>query len=108
EKLGCAKSAIDTLVAFRLDALDGLPELVHGTVSCEVEESEKKGSIADGVKNMFGFGDKKDQKVLKDGEESTTDTATESAETSASSSSSSSGDAKATDSVKKGSKSKKD
>ncbi|KAK3065372.1 hypothetical protein LTS18_011895 [Coniosporium uncinatum] len=69
EKFGCAAEAIDTKFSVRLDPVNGLPQVVGGTVSCEVLD-DKKGTIADGVKDFFGFGkkDKGDQEVLEDGE----------------------------------------
>ena len=106
EKLGCPKNTIDTVFAFRLDPTNGLPEVVGGAVSCEIEEPEKKGTIADGVKGLFGFGGKKDQDPLKDEASSNSETtegsstATE-ADTATSASASSSTDAKGTDAAKK-------
>lgn len=73
---GCASSDISTKFAIRLSPVDSLPEVVSGTVSCEVTEAEtKKGGVVEGVKDLFGFGSKKgDQeplKVEKDAESST-------------------------------------
>ena len=56
---GCANSNITTTFSVRLSALDGLPEIVSGTVSCEAQKA-KEGSVMDNVKGMFGFGGKKD------------------------------------------------
>ena len=64
----CAPANITTQFSVRLSPQDGLPEIVAGSVSCEV--SEKKG-VVDGVKDFLGFGsDKGDQQPLKDGESS--------------------------------------
>ena len=62
----CAPANITTQFSVRLNPQDGLPEVVAGSVSCEV--SEKKG-VVDGVKDFLGFGsDKADQQALNDGE----------------------------------------
>ena len=58
EKYGCASANISTNFAMRLSPIDGLPEVVGGTVSCETEAS-KEGSVIDNVKGLFGFGSKK-------------------------------------------------
>lgn len=66
---GCKKEEISTTFGIRLDPTFGLPEVVEGTVSCEVEAVEKDGSVLDSVKGMFGFGSgKKDdtQQIVKD------------------------------------------
>lgn len=88
DKFGCAKEEITTKFSVRLDPSNGLPEIVQGTVSCEVE-GDKKGSIADNVKGLFGFGSKKEkgsQEVLKD-EAEEPESATKSPETESTSSS---------------------
>ncbi|KAF2092720.1 actin-like ATPase domain-containing protein [Rhizodiscina lignyota] len=69
DKFSCAKEEIATKFSIRLDPVNGLPEVVQGTVSCEIDDA-KKGSIADNVKGLFGFGSKKEkgsQEVFKDG-----------------------------------------
>lgn len=68
EKAGCAKENIATGFAFKLNPINGLPEVFYGTVSCEVLESVgKKGGVVNDVKGFFGFGQKNDeQKPLKD------------------------------------------
>ncbi|CAG8425595.1 unnamed protein product [Penicillium salamii] len=67
ESFGCTAANITTKFAIRLSPVDGLPEVVTGTVSCEVE-SEKKGIVED-VKGFFGLGKKDEQDVLgEDGE----------------------------------------
>ena len=78
DKFGCAPSNISTKFAIRLSPIDTLPEIVSGSVSCEVsgEPEPKKGGVVEGVKDLFGFGAKKgDQEPLKedsDAESSTT------------------------------------
>ncbi|CAG8152618.1 unnamed protein product [Penicillium olsonii] len=67
DSFGCTAENITTKFAIRLSPVDGLPEVVIGTVSCEVE-SEKKGIVED-VKGFFGLGKKDEQEVLgEDGE----------------------------------------
>ncbi|KAJ9609770.1 lumenal Hsp70 protein [Cladophialophora chaetospira] len=66
EKHGCAPGNISTIFTARLSALDVLPEIVSGFVSCEVESS-KGGTVMDNVKGLFGFGKKDDdQNVLEE------------------------------------------
>ena len=65
DKFGCIKTDISTVFAIRLSPIDGLPEVVRGTVSCET--TAQKGGVVDGVKDFFGFGSKKgDQEPLKE------------------------------------------
>ena len=72
DKFGCAPTDISTKFAIRLNPTTGLPEVVQGTVSCEVEGTDKKGGVVDGVKGLFGFGSQKDdQKPLADGDQET-------------------------------------
>ncbi|KAI9820548.1 MAG: lumenal Hsp70 protein [Thelocarpon impressellum] len=96
DKHGCAEADIVAKFAIRLSPSNGLPEVVRGSVSCEVDDTDKKGSVVDGVKGLFGFGGKKDeQEVLQEGEaealsgESTPSSSSPSASSSSSSSSSS-------------------
>ncbi|KAL8794160.1 MAG: hypothetical protein Q9195_003228 [Heterodermia aff. obscurata] len=64
EKFGCIKGDINTSFAIRLSPIDGLPEVVKGSVSCET--TAQKSGVVDGVKDFFGFGSKKgDQEPLK-------------------------------------------
>ncbi|MCJ1335657.1 lumenal Hsp70 protein [Bachmanniomyces sp. S44760] len=67
-KFGCSTSDISLKFGVRLSKYDGLPEIVQGTVSCEVADNGKKGNVVDGVKDFFGFGSKKagDQEPLKE------------------------------------------
>jgi hypoxia up-regulated 1 len=105
DNFGCTAANITTKFTIRLSPVDGLPEVVAGTVSCEVE-SEKKGIVED-VKGFFGLGKKDEQEPLgEDGEprESITlEPETESSTTSSASSkttTTSSKDAKATPQTK--------
>lgn len=84
-KFGCAKSDISTNFAIRLSPIDGLPEVVKGSVSCET--TAQKGGVVDGVKDFFGFGSKKgDQEPLMEDMEngSMTSKSSEEAETTSS------------------------
>lgn len=66
---GCADSNITTVFIVRLNPLDGLPEIVSGSVSCETQKA-KDGGVMDNVKGLFGFGSKKgEQQRLKDDED---------------------------------------
>lgn len=68
-KFGCEKEDISTKFSIRLSAVDGLPEVLAGTVSCQVEGTEKGGSVIDSAKDWLGFGGKKGQEPLKEGED---------------------------------------
>ena len=66
-KLGCEASDISTRFGIRISPVDGLPEVVGCTVSCEVVETKKSGGVVEGMKDFLGFGSKKDaQEPLKD------------------------------------------
>lgn len=90
---GCAKPDIHFRVQLQLSSEDGEVEVVKAHVECEADEPEKEG-IMDGVKNLFGFGKKDDQKPMAAGEEggetesttASTDTATTSSTESSSAS----------------------
>lgn len=70
DNFGCTKDDISTKFNIRIGQFDGIPEVITGTVSCEVEGSGKAGGIGDSVKGLFGFGSKKgDQEPLKEGDE---------------------------------------
>ncbi|KAE8150876.1 Hsp70 protein-domain-containing protein [Aspergillus avenaceus] len=70
ESFGCAPANITTKFSIRLSPVDGLPEVVGGAVSCEIESS-KAGSVVEDVKGFFGLGSKKEQEPLgEDGEAS--------------------------------------
>lgn len=60
DKFGCSAANITTQFSIRLNPVDGLLDVVGGSVSCEVENTEKKGSVVDDVKGFFGLGSKKD------------------------------------------------
>lgn len=60
DKYGCSLANITTSFSIRLSPLDGLPEIVSGSVSCK-SESGKDGGVLDNVKGLFGFGGKKDE-----------------------------------------------
>ncbi len=82
-KFGCEPSHMSTKFAIRLSPADGLPEVVGGSVSCEVlgESEPKKGGVVEGVKDLFGFGSKKnDQELLKDDGDAASSSSTSSAE----------------------------
>lgn len=67
DKFGCSVSNISTKFTMRLSPTDGLPEVIRGSVSCEITDLEKKGGVVDDVKEFFGFGSKKgDQAPLSD------------------------------------------
>lgn len=98
DRFGCEKDDVSTKFSVRLSAIDGIPEVVQGSVSCETDQAAKGGSVGDSVKGWLGFGKKNEQEPLQgeDGTETTeeveassaTSTATESASSSASTSSS--------------------
>jgi hypoxia up-regulated 1 len=106
DTFGCTTANITTKFAIRLSPTDGLPEVVDGNVSCEVE-SEKKGIVED-VKGFFGLGKKDEQQPLVDEngeplESITLEPETESATTTSASTTStttSTKDAKATPQIK--------
>jgi len=77
DKHGCAPANISTNFNVRLSTLDGLPEVVSGTVSCEADG--KAAGVIDNVKGLFGFGSKKegDQEVLADLEPEDVDSSSE-------------------------------
>ncbi|KAF2757173.1 actin-like ATPase domain-containing protein [Pseudovirgaria hyperparasitica] len=66
---GCDREEIETKWLVRINPVDNLPEILKGSVSCEVEDTDK-GGVLGGVKDFLGFGSKKgDQEPLKEGEE---------------------------------------
>ncbi|KAL8773298.1 MAG: hypothetical protein Q9209_001692 [Squamulea sp. 1 TL-2023] len=87
ENFGCVAADISTKFAIRLSPVDGLPEVVGGSVSCEA--TERKGGVVDGMKDLFGFGSKKgDQKPLaEDSEDGEASSLSSESETAASTSS---------------------
>ncbi|PYH95448.1 putative Hsp70 family chaperone Lhs1/Orp150 [Aspergillus ellipticus CBS 707.79] len=67
EDFGCSTVNITTKFSVRLSPVDGLPEVVTGSVSCEVEAAKK--SVVEDVKGFFGLGKKDEQVPLEeDGE----------------------------------------
>ncbi|PLB48163.1 putative Hsp70 family chaperone Lhs1 [Aspergillus steynii IBT 23096] len=68
EDFGCSEANITTKFTIRLAPVNGLPEVVSGSVSCEVENAKK--GIVDDVKGFFGLGSKKDgqEPLGEDGE----------------------------------------
>ncbi|KAK5661332.1 hypothetical protein OQA88_11227 [Cercophora sp. LCS_1] len=104
EKHKCEKSDIRVKVNVRLTSENGEVDVTKIIAECEAEEPEKEG-IIDGVKNLFGFGSKKE---TKDGSGSSTEgadaetssettessTSADSSSTSSSASASASADAK--------------
>ena len=83
-KFGCSLSDIGTKFAIRLSPIDGLPEVITGSISCEVTETEaKRGGVVDGMKDFLGFGSKKgDQEPLKEDSNTESPTLTSNSETS--------------------------
>ena len=72
DKSGCALEDISTDFAIQLDSYDGLPSVVSGSVSCEVEGSKgvSGGGVVADVKGFFGFGSgakNSDQEPMQDG-----------------------------------------
>lgn len=63
DQYNCAVSNISTTFDVRLSPLDGLPEIVSGSVSCKTDAA-KDGGVLDNVKGLFGFGGKKEQEPL--------------------------------------------
>ena len=95
-KAGCAIGDISTKFAIRLSPIDGLPEIVSGSISCEATEAEKKG-VVDGMKDFLGFGSKKDdQKPLQEDSEASLSSSTGESTTSSATSTSDSTESKAT------------
>ncbi|KAG8163910.1 hypothetical protein KVR01_005828 [Diaporthe batatas] len=85
EKYSCEPSDVQFKFGVRLSGENGEVEVTNAYVECEAEVVEKE-SLIDGVKNMFGFGKKDEQKPLADGEspDSAEGASTESAESSSS------------------------
>ncbi|MCJ1259883.1 lumenal Hsp70 protein [Lignoscripta atroalba] len=63
DKFSCVAADVSTKFSIRLSPVDGLPEVVQVSISCEVTDLEKKGGVVDDVKGFFGFGSKKDDQV---------------------------------------------
>ncbi|ERF72542.1 hypothetical protein EPUS_02824 [Endocarpon pusillum Z07020] len=75
DKYACTSANMSTKLTMRLSPLDGLPEVLSGSVSCEVEAT-KEGGVMDNVKGLFGFGSKKaeDQEPLQEDDSADADT----------------------------------
>lgn len=71
DRFSCEKEDVSTKFSVRLNAIDGIPEVVSGTVSCETDQAAK--SVGDSVKGWLGFGKKNEQEPLQgeDGTETT-------------------------------------
>ena len=65
EKYACERDTTKAAMLLRLSAVDGLPEVVNGSVSCESISTAKGAGVVNGVKGMFGWGKKGDQQVLQ-------------------------------------------
>lgn len=100
----CAIADIKTQFEVWMTPSDNLPDVVRGTLSCEVIDDKKSG-IVDGIKGFFG-GKKDDQQVLKDGEDST-ETVSTSSSSSSKKGSKASGTASASDAAKESKEPKK-
>ena len=57
DTFGCTPANMTTSFSIRLSPAHGIPEIVTGSVNCEVESSK---GIVDGVKGFFGLGSKKE------------------------------------------------
>lgn len=80
DKYLCEPSDILFKIGLRLSKENGEVEVSKAYVECEGEVVEKEG-LMDGVKNLFGFGKKDDQKPLADGDSSESTDTTEAADT---------------------------
>lgn len=123
EKYSCEPADIQFKLGLRLSSDNGEVEVTRSYVECEGEVVEKEG-LMDGVKNLFGFGKKDEQKPITDdesseaAEESSADanqssstasssSATESSESSSSTTASSSASPSESAEAKEGKKTKK-
>lgn len=99
EKYSCEPSDILFKVGLRLSSDNGEVDVTTAYVECEAEIVEKEG-LMDGVKNLFGFGNKKDdQKPLADGESSESSESADETSTTGSAESSSTTTTSATEST---------
>lgn len=100
DKYTCEASDIQFKFSVKLSGENGEIEVTKATVQCETDAQEKKG-VVDGVKNLFGFGKKEDQKPI-DGEgadgDSSSSASSKSSKASKSSASTTSGSASASES----------
>ena len=82
---GCQPQDITPKFTVRLSSVNGLPEVVSSSISCEATEAEKKG-VVDGMKDFLGFGSKKDdQKPIEVEEDQSSSSSITSSSTSTSS-----------------------
>ncbi|KAK7748132.1 lumenal Hsp70 protein [Cytospora paraplurivora] len=65
EKYSCEPSAVHFKLGVRLASENGEVEITNAHAECEAEVAEKE-SFVDGVKNIFGFGKKDEQKPITD------------------------------------------
>ena len=73
---GCASVNITTSFTMRLSAIDGLPQISSGSVSCKADVL-KDGGVLGNVKGLFGFGRKDStQQVLNNEDEDEPDNGT--------------------------------
>ncbi|KAI5368228.1 putative Heat shock protein 70 family [Septoria linicola] len=63
-KFSCEKDDMIVRFGVKLNANFGLPDVVSGSVGCEVEDVAKSGGVGDSVKGWLGLGKKKDQEPL--------------------------------------------
>ena len=68
-KFGCEKDDMITRFSVKLNANFALPDVLTGSVGCEVDDTAKPGSVGDSVKGWLGLGKKKDQEPLTDGQD---------------------------------------
>lgn len=66
---GCTDGDILAKVGVSLNTEDGEVQITKVVLHCELEEEEKKDSVVDSVKGLFGFGKKEGQDVLIDDSE---------------------------------------
>lgn len=98
-QFGCAPANVTTRFTVRLSPVDGQPEVVAGSVSCEVDQT-KKSSVMDDVKGFFGLGSKKEeQKPLAEEKSETPESVTSQEESTSTSTSTSTSSATETSSA---------
>ena len=66
DKHECSEGTEQAQLLVRLSPVDGLPEAVNGSFSCESVELVKKGGVVNNVKGLFGWSKKDDQEVMQD------------------------------------------
>jgi len=87
EKNSCTDGDILVKLSVRLNPEDGDTQITKAILHCETEEEEKKDSMVDSVKGLFGFGSKKGEQEVLDDSEQVEASGSESASSSSSSSS---------------------